>query len=537
MLENKDFHFAAVFLFASVVLSFNVWSTSIANGWVDPILHLGAQDEATYTHEAIRMLTVGDWMTPTLLGRWVLEKPPLLMWLSAVSMKLFGISPFAARMPALLAGALVTALCFRMAQASRSTLAGLAAALLCLTNQLLFTMSRHLMTDIVLTASLVAALNALAQDPELSRRHSQIAFTLGIAAGILTKSLAGLLPAFAALLFAVVNGEGLALRVRRTALLTGAAIGIASPWFLYQLIAHRDWFLADMGFQILTVGVKTHVSENHALFYLRRLLYAAPVGLVLYATATPAWITALRRRQALPLLLGCYVVVLSAALLMFRFESETYLTPLLPVLILIAAIYSPLIGGRFAVAAVAALAVVFCIKAINPEEPWGISYDAGSTVPVAAALSQYCEEHRGNGLYILDIEDQLYAMALPLARVSYGWIDPGNSITAIRPHLEYLGILRHAGAPPNTAFYAARLQAWGLNSTEPLGTGIIARSTDELVEFVLSHHENDFVVSPEIARRLAGRDDHKTSIITSEYVLVQSKVVLTAAPAQWTCRM
>src|SRR5438067_92977 len=113
LVKNRNFQFAAVFLAAFLVLSFNIWNTSIASGWIDPILHYGAQDEATYTHEAIRMLIAGDWMTPTLLGRWVLEKPPLLMWLSAVCMKLFGISPWTARLPALLGGSLVTALCFR----------------------------------------------------------------------------------------------------------------------------------------------------------------------------------------------------------------------------------------------------------------------------------------------------------------------------------------------------------------------------------------------------------------------------------------
>src|SRR5215471_15512373 len=94
-----------VFLAAAVILSWNLWNIGIASGYIDPLLHLGAQDEATYTREAITMARDGGWMTPTFLGRWVFEKPPLLMWLSALSMKFFGIGRLTARLPVVLAGA------------------------------------------------------------------------------------------------------------------------------------------------------------------------------------------------------------------------------------------------------------------------------------------------------------------------------------------------------------------------------------------------------------------------------------------------
>src|SRR5947209_10296631 len=97
---NRQLQVVAVFAAAFLVLSWNAWSVRTANGWIDPILHFGAQDEATYTSSAIHMIVSGDWMTPTLLGRWIFEKPPLVMWLSGASMMLFGIGPFASRIPA-----------------------------------------------------------------------------------------------------------------------------------------------------------------------------------------------------------------------------------------------------------------------------------------------------------------------------------------------------------------------------------------------------------------------------------------------------
>src|ERR1035438_9219979 len=101
-----------VFGIAFAILSWNLWSVGIASGYIDPVMRLGAQDEATYTREAITMARDGGWMTPTFLGRWVFEKPPLTMWLSALSMKLLGIGRLSARLPAVVAGALIFALFF-----------------------------------------------------------------------------------------------------------------------------------------------------------------------------------------------------------------------------------------------------------------------------------------------------------------------------------------------------------------------------------------------------------------------------------------
>lgn len=530
---------AGVFAIAFVVFSFNLWNISIASGWIDPFQHTGAQDEAAYTHSAIQMIEKGDWLNPMLLGRYVFEKPPLLTWMSAVSMKTLGIGSFTARIPAVLAGALIATICFAIGRTTRSTLAGIAAALLCISNQLLFTMSRHNMTDIVLTAAAVTALAALIWDPALVRRGPCLTFTLAIAAGILTKSIAGLLPALAALLFAALVTRRPMPQLRRTALLTGAAIALVSPWFLYEMVAHRQWFLADLYFQIIMVGLDSQQSSlaGRLYFYLFRFCYAGPLTLLLGLTAVPALVTGARRRDPVSLLLSCFLVVLGAALLSFRYESETYLTPVLPIVILISVIGSPFLTNPARVPICAAILIAFVIKLANPEKPWGLSYKGGSTVRSTAILSSYCEERRANGLYILDVEDQFYALALPLARVRYGWVDPSQDIPKTRPHLSYLGIVQDTAARYDTGLYAARLRDWGLNSLEPLGTAISGRTIDDLVALVLTHPESDFLVSPAIAARLGVRQAHEIRSSTSDSVLLQSRISHSAAPAGWTCGM
>jgi len=71
---------AAVGLLAAIALGFGIDGAGMASGYVDPILHAGAQDEAVYGHAAARMLRTGHWMTPIFLDRFMLNKPPLLMW-------------------------------------------------------------------------------------------------------------------------------------------------------------------------------------------------------------------------------------------------------------------------------------------------------------------------------------------------------------------------------------------------------------------------------------------------------------------------
>src|ERR1041384_3401963 len=142
-----------VFVTASLILSWNLWNVGIGSGYVDPILHFGAQDESTYTREAISIARSGGWMTPTFLGRWVFEKPPLLVWLSAAFMNVLGIGRVQARLPSVLAGGLICALCFSIVRRKRSAMAASAAAAMGVSPPVLFILARHNMTDILFAAS------------------------------------------------------------------------------------------------------------------------------------------------------------------------------------------------------------------------------------------------------------------------------------------------------------------------------------------------------------------------------------------------
>lgn len=528
-----------VFAGAFAILSWNLWNVGIASGSIDPILHFGAQDESTYTREAITMARDGGWMTPAFLGRWVFEKPPLLMWLSAVSMKVFGIGRLPARFPAIFGGALVCAMCFLIVRRERSIAAALAAAAMALSSQILFIMARHNMTDILLAASGMCAFAIVLHDPGLRSTRGFTGLVIAAAAGMMAKSIAGLL---VLAVMTVVVGRAQR-RWMRALLAAAAAILLASPWFVYNLLAHREWFLADMGFQLITIGTTARqtAQENHLLFYVSRILNSDLIPLLLAVSGLWACYRACARREPAGVLAASYLVIYFAALMIFHFHSEQYLTWFAPSLILIAALYSPLLNQKLAPVLIAVILAVFVVKIANPDRDFGVSMRSGSTIAAAPVLSRYCNEHRATDLYVLGVDDEFYSAVLPFHRVRYGWIDATDTVAREHPHLAYLGILLPAAELSQSGeklpVFRDRLRAWGLDSTESVATGLAAHDTAALVQIIHDHPEADFLVARTILPEPERLSSHRVTFANGDFALLESTTPVSIEPASWSCEM
>jgi 4-amino-4-deoxy-L-arabinose transferase-like glycosyltransferase len=116
---------AAVALIASIALGFGIGREGLASGYVDPILHAGAQDEAVYGHAAARMVRTGEWATPVFLERFMLNKPPLLLWAGVASMRVGGVGAAMLRLPVLGAGVLICVLVYAWVRRSRPAVAAM----------------------------------------------------------------------------------------------------------------------------------------------------------------------------------------------------------------------------------------------------------------------------------------------------------------------------------------------------------------------------------------------------------------------------
>jgi hypothetical protein len=523
------------FAIALIAIGWNIQHAGIATGYIDSIRKLGAQDESVYTREAIHMATQGNWLTQTFLDRYVLFKPPLLMWLSGLSAKLFGIASLPIRLPAILAGGFVCLLAFRM-----SRLAPWAALVLLVSDRLFHTLARVNMTDILLAACLVLAFWAFSLDTTLKNRRAFYGFATGVALAILTKSIAGLLP------FVVVGVFWLAARpenkprIWRVTQAGLVALAIILPWHVYQLIVHYEWFLAEyLGVQLLAFGAKPPQTsqENQILFYLSRLVYCDPELALIALLALPSLAMALRKRtDTLAILLAAWLLVFSAALLIFQYRSVQYMLPLIPALTIAAASYLPALRRP---TTIAILCAAFAVKASNPGAVWGLSFASGNTLPTAAALSKYCEQGRATDLIVLDPDDEFYSAVLPLHHVRYGLVDPNESNFALQPHLHWLGVTENADefrADARHDLYARRLRSWGLNTATPIGTAIFSHGIAEIQQVIAARPRSDFLV-PRTWLNPDSITAHDIVPASRDRVFLLSKIPPPANTPAWSCKL
>ncbi len=503
---------AAVFCASVLVLGFGAGRAGIATAYVDPVAKIPAQDEATYAASSLGMAAHGGWMTPRFLGRYALYKPPLLYWLAASSIKILGPRFLALRAPSIMAGAATVALIFFWLSATVSLEAALAGACLLLSSHLFFVLSRVGIMDALLTLWTAAAMYALARDPRLESREALLGFGFASGAAIMTKALAGLYPLLGLALFCLLSKERPS--VRRLAQAVALTAAVALPWHLWQLYEHPRWFWTEYVLnEQVTLGLSPRfqmTQESQVLYYLRRLLATDP--LLLGASLIALW--RLRSR-----VLIAWIVIALGCPLLFQHRNTSYLMPALPAMALLVGSAIPRRVARIALTLAVAL---FIGKVFAGTETWGIPYRPESVNPALRALSAYAALHRGNGLILIEPDDQFYAADLDLPQVRYGYLDPRTVRPKFPLDYEYLGISvtepdfeRMAELKP---IFAQRLREWNLDSQEPIATVILARSEAEMEALITSHPESDFYVPPEWAAR--DRGIHQTWNATGSRVFL-----------------
>jgi 4-amino-4-deoxy-L-arabinose transferase-like glycosyltransferase len=115
-------------------------------------------EEGRYTLAALDMLAHGHWLRPEVLGVGFVEKPPLLYWLTALSVTIIGAaSEWAVRVPPLLASLLGALLVERIARREAGRLAGFIAAIAFLISPFVFTKGARGEPDLLVTVFSFAA--------------------------------------------------------------------------------------------------------------------------------------------------------------------------------------------------------------------------------------------------------------------------------------------------------------------------------------------------------------------------------------------
>lgn len=146
--------------------------------------------EARYAEMARLMLESNDWITPWFdYGVPFWGKPPASFWLTALSMKVFGINEFAARLPHVLGGIGIGYLTWNLAR-QRSVEEGVYAPVLLGGSLLFFVSAGAVMTDITLVIGTTLTMFGFWQGLQTGSRSAQYGrwlMFIGLSIGLLAK--------------------------------------------------------------------------------------------------------------------------------------------------------------------------------------------------------------------------------------------------------------------------------------------------------------------------------------------------------------
>ncbi len=282
------------------------------------------ETDGQYAGGAREMLEAQHWFTPTNDGIPRLQKPPVVYWLIAISLKAVGLTTAAGRLPIALANCLAVAFTFLIGDRLGGPWRGFLSGLIHLSCCGMFLLGRIVMPEPVFAAFIAGAIYCALRGYE--RRTNRRAWFLGfwVFAGLacMTKSLHGLLyPAGTLLLLSCFYREA-RVRFRQLLRLEGIALFLVLvvPWyllmesqhpgFLSRLIGH-DWFVHLAG-----VADRGHTYDNVTRwdFALEHLGWWFPWSILLLPGVLFTWRRVLRPREiefadALPLCWSAVVIV------------------------------------------------------------------------------------------------------------------------------------------------------------------------------------------------------------------------------------
>lgn len=229
---RTDFSFLAA-LFGAVYLQFL--------GYI-PLIE---PDEGRYAEIPREMLERGDFVTPFLNYVKYFEKPPLIYWLNAASMKMFGENEFAARLPSALCGVLTVLLVYHLGRRLFDRRAGFLGAVILGSSLGFMVQSRLILTDMVLTFCLSTALGFFilaARDDEERKGFHYHLFYLFAALSVLAKGLIGiLLPGMVIFFFLLLSRRWRLLREMRPVTGLLLFLAVAAPWFVVVSLRNPEF--------------------------------------------------------------------------------------------------------------------------------------------------------------------------------------------------------------------------------------------------------------------------------------------------------
>jgi 4-amino-4-deoxy-L-arabinose transferase-like glycosyltransferase len=227
-------------------------------------------DEAIYAQVSREIVQSGSWMTLHWNFRPWFQKPPLLMWITALLYKAFGVTEFWARAASAISGIGVVLLTYLVGASESGPLVGSLAATILLTGYHFVLSARMGMTDVMLTLFTYAAGYAYLRLREHGEKRWWYLVSSGCALAVMVKSAAGAIPVLT-IAFALLADREFSRAIRSKEFWLAVLLGIAicAPWHIWMVMQHGRDFTSDyIGYQIVARAQQARARRGGGpLFY------------------------------------------------------------------------------------------------------------------------------------------------------------------------------------------------------------------------------------------------------------------------------
>lgn len=260
-----------------------------------PIMEIDAAQYASISRE---MLERGEFLQITDQYQDYLDKPPLLFWLSALSLKLFGISSFSYKFPSFLIALWGVYGVFALCRHLYDTSTAKTASIIYMGSLSFILMTNDVRTDTMLTAFIILSVWQLYKYFEFKKWRSLLLASLFIAMAMLTKGPIGCVaPLMAVIPHYILKGRFKVFRDPKLILIPIIVLLLLSP-MLYGLYVQFDlhpykevyglkgpsgirFYFWDQSFGRIT-GTSQWANDTGPFFFLHTLLWAfLPYSLLL----------------------------------------------------------------------------------------------------------------------------------------------------------------------------------------------------------------------------------------------------------------
>jgi 4-amino-4-deoxy-L-arabinose transferase-like glycosyltransferase len=295
---------------------------------------LAEWDEAIYAEVAREMLH-GSWLVPHWNGQLWLEKPPLMLWITAIFFKLFGVTEFWARAGSAFSGiGIVTLLHGWLARTRDLLTAWLSTVILLATFGFLHVCHVGEM-DVLLSLGCCVALSGLSQ-VQAGNRSGWYWFWLGFAIAVMTKGAAAVTIPIAALIFASIQRWKLPQFGVACALGFAGFLALVLPWHIAMYQRFGSEFIGEY-FGLHVLARATQQIEGHRTYwwyYVVVLIASAPPFVLLYPIAIRRGFS---RAQLQPWAIFTVITVVFFTLIQTRLPH--YIAPAYPAFSLLCAVW------------------------------------------------------------------------------------------------------------------------------------------------------------------------------------------------------